>query len=88
MSKTAIISLIFLALVAVLVVTSLTGVHEVTCEVCITFNGQTVCRTGQGRTREDAQRTATESACAMLATGMDQRIECGKTEPSSMSCEE
>jgi len=88
MSKGAILGLITTALVAILIAWSIQGVREVTCEVCITFKGETVCRTGQGRTRADAQRTAAESACAVMPTsGMAERIRCADQEPSSISCQ-
>lgn len=87
MSKGAILGLLVTAMVVGLIAWSIQGVKEVTCEVCITFKGETVCRTGQGRTQADAQRTAAESACAVLpAAGMAERIRCADQEPSSLSC--
>jgi len=86
MSKVAVLSLLFALIVIFLVARAIMGIQSVTCEVCITYKGQTECRTGQGRTREDAQRTATDSACALLASGMTERIECGNTQPSRLSC--
>ena len=87
MSKTAIVSLLFTVAVAVLMWSALRGVNTATCEVCVTYNGQTVCRTGQGRDREAAIRKAQEAACAVLATGRDQNIQCTSVEPTSVACE-
>jgi hypothetical protein len=88
MSKAAILSLIFTALVAALVIYSLRGVTQATCEVCITFKGQKECRTGQGRTKEEAIRKATDACCAVLPTnGMAERVQCSQTEPTSVSCQ-
>jgi len=88
MSRVGVATLIFVALVGVLIWYSMAGVTEVTCEVCITFKEQTECRTGRGRTREDAMRTATESACAVMPTAnMAERVLCSKTEPTSVSCQ-
>ena len=39
------------------------------CEICIAFNGRTVCRSGAASTRTEAQRIATESACSDLGAG-------------------
>lgn len=39
------------------------------CEICIAFNGGTVCRNGAASTRQEAQRIATESACSDLGAG-------------------
>ena len=87
MSKGAIVGIVFALAVVALVIFSLRGIQGVTCEVCITYNGQTACRTGQGRTREDAIVVAARSACAVLATGMTESMRCERTEPTSVSCE-
>lgn len=86
MSRATVLSLFFLVLVAFLILASLQGIRQASCEVCIEWNGQEVCRTGEGRTEEDAQRTATESACAVLASGMTERIRCSQSPPSRLDC--
>lgn len=87
MSRFGVVTLIFGLAVLALVYFSLQGVNEYTCEVCVTYNGQTQCRTGQGRTKEDAVTKAQDAACSVMASGMDQRIACGNVEPTSVSCE-
>ncbi len=87
MSRFGAVSLVFGLLVVALVVFSLRGVDEATCEVCVTFKGRTECRIGQGRTREDAIRQAQTSACAVMTNGMDEVVACGRVEPKSVSCE-
>jgi hypothetical protein len=57
------------------------------CEVCITFGGRTECREAYGKTREDAIRTATDNACAPIAGGMTDSINCSNTEPDRVTCE-
>ena len=87
MSKTAVaVILVLLALVA-LVAYSMKGVGGHACEVCIEFNGRTQCRTAKGATKEEAIRTATENACALLTSGMTESIRCGRTPPSRVKCE-
>jgi hypothetical protein len=88
MSKTARLSLIFTLVVVALIIWSMMGVKQVTCEVCITFNNRTECRTGQGRTREDAIQTAQTAACAVLTSGMDEVVRCGQVQPASVSCDD
>jgi hypothetical protein len=39
------------------------------CEVCMAFNGGTICRNGGASTQQEAQRIATESACSDLGAG-------------------
>ncbi len=87
MSKTAILSLVFTALVVVMMLFALRGVDNATCEICITFNGRTECRTGQGRDKQAAIDKAREAACAVLANGREENIRCTSTEPTSVSCE-
>lgn len=87
MSRSAVLTLFVVALMAALIALSLRGVRQARCEVCITFKGQTVCREGEGRTKEEAQRTAAEACCAVLPTeGMAERIKCSQSEPSSLQC--
>jgi hypothetical protein len=87
-SKSAILGIGTTILLIGLIAISMRGVRQVQCEVCITFKGETACRVGEGRTREDAQRTAAESCCAVLpASGMAERIQCSKSEPTSLSCD-
>lgn len=53
-------------------------------EVCMEYRGQTACRTASGPTREEALRTATDNACALLASGMTDSMQCGRTPPKSV----
>ncbi len=52
------------------------------CEVCMTFNGRSACRVAAGTTREEAVRTATDNACAFLASGRTDSMACGRTLPT------
>jgi hypothetical protein len=54
------------------------------CEVCIEFRGARQCRRAEGPDRESCQRTATDNACAFLASGMTDSIACSRTSPSSV----
>jgi len=59
-----------------------------TCEVCIAFRGQTACRTASGATPQEATRTATDNACAMIgARGMSLAIDCQNTRPTRVTCD-
>ena len=57
------------------------------CEVCIAYQGQSACRKAEGATPQEARRTATDLACAMLASGMTDSLACQRTEPSSVTCD-
>ena len=60
---------------------------EVRCEACVTFLGRQSCRTASGPTEEEAKRTAVENACAFVASGMTQTVECIGRSPVTWSCE-
>ena len=70
-------------IVAVLVLSSL-QLRQHTCEVCITFGGQTNCAIASGTTRKEAQGSATSTACASISGGVTQSIQCGNTTPEKV----
>ena len=51
------------------------------CEVCMTFDGRTVCRNGAATTQTEAQRIATEGACSDLTSGMNNLEQCRNSPP-------
>jgi hypothetical protein len=85
MSKAALISVLFLLAFVGLVVYSTLDLNKVTCEVCMTFNGVSKCAKASGTTREEAQRTATDTACAPISSGMTDSIKCSNTTPDSIT---
>lgn len=46
------------------------------CEVCVTYQGKTICRNGAGATKESAERVARDSACTDLTRGMTELVQC------------
>jgi hypothetical protein len=48
------------------------------------FNGQIMCKTVNAKSRDGAVRSATENACADIASGVDDTIRCQNTEPKSV----
>ena len=71
------------AVLAVLIFTTM-GTNKFRCEVCITFNGRTACRTAGASTEAQAVRTATENACAQIASGVTDSMACESTPPQSL----
>lgn len=86
MSRNVLFTLGFLVVVGLLVWSAMRGVDEVECEVCITFNEQTVCRTGRGRDKAAAIQSAQTAACAVLTRGRAENVRCGNLQPTSLSC--
>lgn len=59
---------------------------QVSCEVCLRFDEETVCRRGAGATEAEALAAAQESACGGQARGMSEIIACRNQEPASTQC--
>lgn len=85
MSKTTLVSILFLLAVLGALVYSTLDLQGYSCEVCITFNGRTNCAKASGTSREEAQRTATDTACAPITGGMSETIACSNTPPDSVN---
>lgn len=75
--------LLLIAVLALLVWSSI-GLRQHRVEVCITFEGNRVCRVAQGATQEAAKRQASDNACAMLTSGVTGTISCLQTPPDSV----
>jgi hypothetical protein len=58
--------------------------RKVRVEACVEYRGRTECRTAAGPTEEAALRTAVQTACAILASGMTDSMECDRTPPQSV----
>jgi len=79
-----IIGLVFAAAFAALLTYSMMSLRQHRVEVCIEWNGRTECRTAAGATEDEAVRTATDNACALLVSGMTDSMACGRSTPKSL----
>ena len=75
-----------LAVVGFVIYSSL-GQNKLTCEVCVTYKGHSKCRSAAGPTRDQTIQVAQDNACAFLATGMTENIQCGQRQPDRVSCD-
>jgi hypothetical protein len=66
----------FIVIVIALVAYTSGGNTQQHCEVCVTFNGRTVCGNSAATTRESAERAATDIACNGLVSGMTELLQC------------
>ena len=85
--KSIILGAVFVAALLALVIYASSGLGRHACEVCLDFEGRTACRKAEGNTVEEARRTATDLACAMLSSGMTESLRCSNTPPSSVTCD-
>ena len=79
------IVLAFAVVFAAIMYTSTRNLSRFRVEVCMEFGGRSACRTASAATREQAQRTATDNACAQIAAGMTQSIQCTNTPPAKLT---
>ena len=82
----AVIATVLGALTIAVLALAIRGARRESCEVCITFRGATACREASGRTPDEATRTATDNACAFLASGMTDSVSCQHTQPDRVTC--
>ena len=78
------IVLLFGVLFLIVMYTSTRNLSAHRVEVCIEFRGRQACRAASAATPEAARRTATDNACAFLASGMSDSIACTNTPPTSV----
>ena len=81
MKKPVLIGILLVAAILAVIVYSTLTMAKARVEVCMQFNGQTSCRTASASTREFALRTATQNACAGIASGVTDSIACEHSEP-------
>ena len=82
----ALVAIAALATIGMLVL----GVRQslnVSCEACITFQGRSACRTAVGAGEKEATTGAIQNACALIAAGMTQSVQCQNKPPDSVVCE-
>ncbi len=84
MKKPVLVGILLSVAVVALIVWSSLGLREHRVEVCMTFDGKSVCRVAQGSSREAARRQALDNACALLTSGVTGTIACAQTPPDSV----
>ncbi len=60
--------------------------RQASCELCITFQGQSACRSSAAPTSAEAINAATIAACAVVSAGVTDTIACQRTPPSQLRC--
>ena len=76
--------LIVVAVLAVLVYSSM-NLASFRVEACMSYQGQSNCRTASGATLEFAKRTAISNACAGIASGVTDSIACEQSSPVKLT---
>ena len=87
MSKAGVVGGIFgLLLVGAIVYFSL-GFNQLTCEVCMDFQGRTQCRSASGANEHTAVQTAKDNACSYLVHSKTEGFLCSQTPPARVTCQ-
>lgn len=86
MSRPVLAGIVFVAAVLVMIVYMTFSLGKrVRGEICMEFNGRTTCKTVSGDTREHVLQTGVSNACADIAGGVTDTINCEHTAPKSVT---
>ena len=83
--KTVLTVAVILMFVAFLAYSTLSA-QKVTCNVCVEFNGRSNCAPASAKDEIEATRTAQNTACGPVTSGMNETIACGNKPPVSQTC--
>ena len=87
MSKAGIIGGLFGVIILGVILFLSLSFSQVTCEVCVEFNGRNQCRQASGADKETAMRTAHDNACSFLVASKTDGFLCGQTQPTRVACQ-
>ena len=77
-------ALFIVGFIAVMVLSS-TGNNQYRAEVCVTFEGRTVCRNAAATTKLEAERIGASTACTDLTAGMTALMQCEQNSPRKVT---
>ncbi|HEX4773463.1 MAG TPA: hypothetical protein VH351_21710 [Bryobacteraceae bacterium] len=83
MNKTAIAIVIFVAAFVALIAYSTLGGPKYRVELCMTYKGQTACKTVSAKSEKGALENAITGACADIASGVTDTMNCTQSQPQS-----
>jgi len=83
-NKAVLLAILFVVGVLIVLVYTTIGNARYRCQVCMSFQNRTACRTAAAATDAQALRTATENACSQIASGVTDSIACENTPPQSV----
>jgi len=85
MKKPVVVGILIVAVILGVLIYSSMNLAKYRVEVCITYNGKQSCKTASGSTEAFAQRSATTNACALIASGVTESMQCENTPPTSVT---
>jgi len=83
-SKTVTIGIVFVVVVLGFLIYSSMHIAKYRVEVCVAYHGANQCRTASADTQDHALRSAQSNACALIASGVTETMQCERETPSSV----
>jgi hypothetical protein len=77
------VALFVVAFLALLAYSTMKG-NRYRVEVCMAYQGRTNCRTVSAKSEESAVRSASDNACADIASGVTDTMRCQQSQPQSI----
>lgn len=77
-----VLGILFVLVLALIAYSSL-GNSAYRVKLCMTYNGQSACKTVSAKTERNALEAAITGACADIASGVTDTVKCNQTEPAS-----
>jgi len=82
--KPVLFGILFILIILSVLVYSTLGLAKYKVEICVQYNGRTSCRSASGSSREDTYRAAMNNACALIASGVTETMQCESSQPVSI----
>ena len=86
MKRSTIITILLVLGFGALLLYNTVSAQKVECNVCVEFNGHRNCATASHESEDEAKRSAQNTACGPLTSGMNESIACDRTPPLSFQC--
>jgi hypothetical protein len=83
-NKTVAIGVLFVLVVVAFLIYSSMHIAKYRVEVCVVYHGANQCRTASADTQDHALRSAQSNACALLASGVTETMQCERETPASV----
>lgn len=87
MSRAGLVGGLLLLAVVAWVLAGSMGTDQHTCEVCMTYQGRSQCRTVAAATVDLAREGAIQNACAFISGGVTESMACHREKPTSEKCQ-
>ncbi|HYC54367.1 MAG TPA: hypothetical protein VEL28_05465 [Candidatus Binatia bacterium] len=87
MSRAGLVGFALIAAVVGYVVVGSLNIDAHSCEICMSYQGRSQCRTVNAATIEEARQGAITNACAFISGGVTDTMACGRSQPTSERCQ-